>query len=308
MEQEKMKVLLVEPNQYPKQIDIPDTLAALQDAVGGTIEVTYPFRDDNVGLVLNDEGKLIGLPMNRALRDSKDQIYDGIAGTFLVVGLAGDHFCSLTDEQLSKYEAMYHQPELFIRIMRQIFVLPVADEFVGRNVPDLVKIPVYRQSLQTAEIYHQMPQYRLSFQANVACKERIEALIRENFDGSTLNPEAAKQILSEYGVKRVAYVLASTVQVKSWDGRFSEQNKSWAESVFTVSDIRSGVDRRTNYAVQSHPAVLDGFIRQVRQEIKEMEQAKVPSLQERLTAAKDAVAKQEAPQPTAKQKSQAQEL
>lgn len=308
MEQEKIKVLMVQPNQYPKQIEITDTLDDLQKAVNGLIEVTYPYKGDNVGLVLNDEGKLMGLPMNRALRDSKDRIYDGIAGSFLVVGLEGDHFCSLTQKQMVKYEKLFHQPELFVRMGRNMYVLPVADEFVGRDVPDMVKVPVYRQSLQTAEAYGQVQGYRLSFQANKLCKDRIEAVIKENFDGSHLNPQGAKQILSEFGVKRVEYVLASTVQVKDWDGRFSPSNKSWANSVPTVSDMRNGLDRRTDYAVQSHPAILDGFISQVREEIKAMEQPKASTLEAKLAEAKDTVAKQEVTQPAVKHKSQDQSL
>ena len=37
--------------------------------------------------MLNDEGKLIGLDLNRSLRDEHGEIYDIVAGTFLVVGL-----------------------------------------------------------------------------------------------------------------------------------------------------------------------------------------------------------------------------
>ena len=50
------------------------------------IAASYPFADP-VGLVLNDEGKLIGLDLNRSLRDEHGEIYDIVASTFLVVGL-----------------------------------------------------------------------------------------------------------------------------------------------------------------------------------------------------------------------------
>lgn len=47
----------------------------------------YPFEDP-VAIVYNDDGKLMGLPLNRALRDESGEAYDVVAGTFLVVGLA----------------------------------------------------------------------------------------------------------------------------------------------------------------------------------------------------------------------------
>ena len=45
--------------------------------------------------VWNDEGKLIGLDLNRSLRDEHGEIYDIVAGTFLVVGLGPESFASL---------------------------------------------------------------------------------------------------------------------------------------------------------------------------------------------------------------------
>lgn len=62
----KISVLLVEPNKYPKMIEIDDTLEAMQAMVGGDIEEYMPFEDD-VAIVCHEEGKLIGLPPNRAI-------------------------------------------------------------------------------------------------------------------------------------------------------------------------------------------------------------------------------------------------
>ena len=44
-----------EPGQYPREADIEPTLEAKQKIVGGLIDVAYPFPDDNVCVVLNDE-------------------------------------------------------------------------------------------------------------------------------------------------------------------------------------------------------------------------------------------------------------
>ena len=62
----KISVLLVEPNKYPKMIEIDDTLEAMQGVVGGDIEDYMPFEDE-VAIVCHEEGKLIGLPPNRAI-------------------------------------------------------------------------------------------------------------------------------------------------------------------------------------------------------------------------------------------------
>ena len=46
MNDSKIKVLLVEPEKYPKEIVIDDSLEAMQEIVGGDIEEYMPFDDD----------------------------------------------------------------------------------------------------------------------------------------------------------------------------------------------------------------------------------------------------------------------
>ena len=125
---ETMTVLLVEPEKYPRPVEIGTDLEDLQKAVGGYIEVTYPF--DDVGIVMNEEGKLEGLPLNRALRDDEGQIYDVVAGSFLVVGLTEESFGSLTPDQMQKFEQQFHQPEVFIHMGKGVMALPMPDEAV----------------------------------------------------------------------------------------------------------------------------------------------------------------------------------
>ena len=62
----KISVLLIEPNKYPRMIEIDDTLEAMQAAVGGDIEEYMPFEDE-VAIICNEEGKVTGLPPNRAV-------------------------------------------------------------------------------------------------------------------------------------------------------------------------------------------------------------------------------------------------
>jgi len=126
-EPEKLTVLVVEPMKEPYVKEINPGLRSLQAEVGGDIAASYPF-DDPVGLVLNDEGKLIGLDLNRSLRDEHGEIYDIVAGTFLVVGLGPENFASLPPEMIQKYTEHFKRPELFASINGQIVSVPVEPE------------------------------------------------------------------------------------------------------------------------------------------------------------------------------------
>ena len=128
-EEFKMDVLLVEPGKYPQRVQIGTELEDLQKAVGGPIEVTYPF-DDPVGIICNEEGKLNGMDLNRALYDDEGRVSDIIAGPFLVTGLTEDNFQSLTDDQMVMFEDKFHSPETFIRMGRSIMAIPVPDDVV----------------------------------------------------------------------------------------------------------------------------------------------------------------------------------
>ncbi len=108
-----LRVLVVEPEKTPYVKEIPHTLEALQQEVGGLIEVIYPFRD-MVGLVCNEEGKLLGLPLNRCLFAENGQLYDIICGTFLVTGLGVEDLASLPPDLLEKYYRHFQAIEYFV--------------------------------------------------------------------------------------------------------------------------------------------------------------------------------------------------
>ena len=76
-----MDVLLVQPNAYPKKISVGTELEDLQAMVGGDIEVTYPFEDE-VAIILNESGKINGLPLNRAIYTE-----DGDMAVFILLKL-----------------------------------------------------------------------------------------------------------------------------------------------------------------------------------------------------------------------------
>ena len=116
MDKKQMTVLLIEPETRPKEVTIDSGLESLQKAVGGWIEAIYPF-DEEVALICNDEGKLMGLPPNRVLRRPETgTIYDIVVGTFFLCAApaARENFESLTEEQIRRYTEYFSTPEFFI--------------------------------------------------------------------------------------------------------------------------------------------------------------------------------------------------
>ena len=120
-----MQVVVVEPKKKPMVQDISPDLESMQKIVGGSIEAVYPFADP-VALICNEEGKLLGLPLNQALRDGDGEVYDIISGTFFVCAAPpdSDHFAGLSDQQAKTYLERFSVPEMFLNVGGDLFVLP----------------------------------------------------------------------------------------------------------------------------------------------------------------------------------------
>ena len=144
---------------------------------------------------------------------------------------------------------------------------------VEKRIRELVQADRYL-SPEGKEAYAQYKQERaeeamrkeaekLEHGVRVECKEAIEKAIAENFDGYTLPRDTAKAVIEQFGKERVEMVLANTIMHNSQDGRFSVNNKEWAKSLVPYANW----DTR-DYAVTSHPAVLDGFTNQARRYVE----------------------------------------
>ena len=105
-----MKVLMVEPGKSPYAAEIESGLKSLQAAVGGDIQAVYPYEDP-VALICSDEGKLMGLPLNRALFDDDGHVYDIVSGNFLIVGLGEEDFTDLSPDLMEKYGEQFKYPK-----------------------------------------------------------------------------------------------------------------------------------------------------------------------------------------------------
>ena len=100
---ENLRILMVEPHKAPYEASIPHELSAMQQAVGGLIEVVR--NGDGTLIICNEEGKLLGMEGNRRIPG------DVLAGPFFVVGDAGETFRSLTEEELERYRERFAEIE-----------------------------------------------------------------------------------------------------------------------------------------------------------------------------------------------------
>ena len=105
MSDSTLKILVVEPMKPCEVREIPDTLEAMQQIVGGCIESVSFERE---AIICNENGKLLDLPFNRPLLDESGLIpLDILQGTFFIAGVSGESFVSLTDEQIQRYKNLY---------------------------------------------------------------------------------------------------------------------------------------------------------------------------------------------------------
>ena len=111
MKEKKINVLMVKPNERPRMVELGNDLDSLQKAVSigadyqGFIELVY--LEDNVSILCNEEGKLIGLEPNRRLGK------DILCGVFYVVAEDKEgNLASLTAAQQNKYAKQFWNPDV----------------------------------------------------------------------------------------------------------------------------------------------------------------------------------------------------
>lgn len=138
--------------------------------------------------------------------------------------------------------------------------VPVAEE----SRTDNSDVPVYYESFAYAAENGEVDLYRISRQLNEDCRNAIEEAIADNFDGMHLADDATKSVVEQFGMERMGYILAYTLNYNNHDGRYSHSNKEWAD---TTCKGERGSNIRTDWIVRSHPAVLNGFVDMYRKEL-----------------------------------------
>ena len=139
-DKDKITVLVVEPMKEPYTKEIDSGYKAMQKEIGGLIQVIYPY-DDLVGIICNDEGKINGLPLNRAIYNENGTLIDIMAGTFLVVGLGDENFTSLDADLIKKFSDKFKNPEQFFRLGNEIVAIPVKPSIKNQLKDDKAKQP-----------------------------------------------------------------------------------------------------------------------------------------------------------------------
>ena len=123
-------------------------------------------------------------------------------------------------------------------------------------------VPIYLYPGAYAQRHGEIEEYRASRQANIACRDAIDAAIREHFRDNVLSKKAVQSVIGQYG-----------------DGRISQSNRNWAkmQPIFADPDDR-GNERNRAFVVRAHPGLTDLFLREVRHEKAASLEKKMPQM------------------------------
>ncbi len=104
--------------------------------------------------------------------------------------------------------------------------------------------------------------YWESYRRNKECASAVKKAIAEHYDGWNLKDGCAKEVIDRFGYERVDFILAYNIRQMAHDGRISQKNKEWADGICVP--LSTGF--KGNWLIQSHPGLLDLFIKQARSE------------------------------------------
>ena len=141
---------------------------------------------------------------------------------------------------------------------------------IKKTSSETAAIPVYKQSAEYAIEHDELPAYRESFRVNMACRDALEKAIHESYHDSCLDTgKASAQIAVQFGMERMAYVLANTVRAFDHDGRISRDNKAWAQTIPVCTDADEWGHERSRYFLvsQVNPGLVDLLVSRVREEL-----------------------------------------
>lgn len=138
------------------------------------------------------------------------------------------------------------------------------------QMPEEIKakdVPVYMRDFEYAKEHGEVEAFRASNTENMRCRDDIDSAIKANFDGMHLNKGIAEPLIEKYGAERVLMVLANNIRQRSWDGRFSFDSKEWAKEM----KLWESESVKNNCLLNSHPAILDGFVDMARDVAEKIE-------------------------------------
>ena len=145
--EENIRVIVCKPNKMAEEKIITNKLECLQKEVDGYIEVLN--ITDDICLVCNEEGKIMNLPLNRAVRDYRNNIVDIVAGDFFICGQTEDgEFRSLTDDEFKEYYQKFECPENVLKLNGELYSIPF-----DPNTKEMLKEKVVRRLYDEFEKY-----------------------------------------------------------------------------------------------------------------------------------------------------------
>jgi hypothetical protein len=113
---DEIQVVVVEPTKKPYKKMMPNTIEAMNELVGGYIELIRIGNTEtggNIAMIMNEEGKLMGLPMNRIIF-ARNGVSDVLVGTFFITAynMQGDHV-SLNDAECERLIKRFKGMEVY---------------------------------------------------------------------------------------------------------------------------------------------------------------------------------------------------
>ena len=141
---------------------------------------------------------------------------------------------------------------------------------------DWKSVLVYKDSPTAAREKNELDVFRSSNKANQACAKAIAETIKENWNGSGLKDGCVQPVMDAFGMDRLAFVLANTVQLRAYDTRFSKQNREWAQMALAGADVVIPDDRRSAWEIDTHTILLNDFVQQAREAIESLTTLETP--------------------------------
>ena len=207
------------------------------------------YGDEAACVAVNEQGKLVA-----------EDLWNGF----------DDEFLDVVKEYLSEKWNMPNKDDVVSEIIEK--AAPVPDN----SAQDYSDVPVYYEPFSYAKENDEVDLYRTSYRLNGECKQAIHEAIADNYDGMHLGDGAVDQVVRQYGMERVGYILANTLRYNNYDDRFSHNNKEWAEQVGTPENNARIIKFRADWVVTSHSAVLDGFVTMYREKLEKQKELKQP--------------------------------
>ena len=164
-------------------------------------------------------------------------------------------------------------------------LLEAVEEFPKKRME-----PVMLKTWWEAAEHKEHDAYNRSQALNVEFMDEMTSRIRSTYDGRSLDGTLARRLLAEFGTERTSALLANVIQHRPWDGRFSPDNRRWAQSFdLPHDDVWDKLSR-----CDTHPGLLNVLTTEVRREIRAQEQtqSQPTRLADRLEAARDSVQRQ----------------